>query len=189
MAADQRSEYEGVGLRAVRPYLIVGDAHAAIDFYRRAFNATELELHPTPSGGVGHAKLRISETIVELGEHPDARDRVVEVPPRVGLRLYVADVDRTYAGRSLPAPPAIRHRTACQEPEARPSTTRSASRGGSPPQSSRSRQRTRHPARDTNARFRRRHGVGASPHDSRDSCERARGNGSPTVRAGADVGL
>jgi len=97
MAADQRSEYEGVGLRAGRPYLIVGDAHAAIDFYRRAFIATQLERHPTPSGGVGHAKLRISETIVELGEHPDAQDRVVEQPPRVGLRLYVADVDRTYA--------------------------------------------------------------------------------------------
>jgi hypothetical protein len=68
VTASERSDYEGVGLRAVRPYLIVGDAHDAIDFYQRAFDATELERHETPSGGIGHAKLRISETIIELGE-------------------------------------------------------------------------------------------------------------------------
>ena len=39
----------------------------------------------------------IREAIVELGEHPDAAGRDVERLPRVGLRLYVADVDVTYA--------------------------------------------------------------------------------------------
>jgi len=102
MAERVRSEYEGVGLRAVRPYLIVSSADAAIDWYRRVFDATELELHTTPSGGIGHAKLRIGESIVELGEHPDARGRSAERLPRVGLRLYVADVDETYA-RALAA--------------------------------------------------------------------------------------
>ena len=91
------SHDESVGLPAVRPYLIVGDAGAAIGFYRRVFDATELERHATPSGGIGHAKLRIGETIVELGEHPDARGRGAERLPRVGLRLYVADVDAAYA--------------------------------------------------------------------------------------------
>jgi PhnB protein len=88
--------------RAVRPYLIVGNADEAIDFYRRVFQATELERHATPTGGVGHAKLRIGETIIEIGEHPDAKGRVAERLPRVGLRLYVADVDETYA-RALAA--------------------------------------------------------------------------------------
>lgn len=91
------SSYEGIDLRAVRPYLIVGDANAAIAFYVRAFDAVEIERHETPTGGVGHVKLRIGESIVELGEHPDARDRAAERLPRVGLRLYVADVDQTYS--------------------------------------------------------------------------------------------
>ena len=102
MAESPRSEYEGVDLRAVRPYLIVADADAAIDFYRLVFGATELERHPTPAGGVGHAKLRIGGSIVEIGEHPDAAGRSAEPLPRVGLRLYVADVDETHA-RALAA--------------------------------------------------------------------------------------
>jgi PhnB protein len=96
----------------VRPYLIVRDADAAIDFYRRSFEATELERHTTPAGGVGHAKLQVGDTIVEMGEHPDAAGRSPERMPRVGLRLYVGDVDATFA-RALAAgatgdPPADR---------------------------------------------------------------------------------
>ena len=102
MTESPKSEYEGVDLRAIRPYLIVGDAGAAIDFYRQVFQATELERHTTPAGGVGHAKLRVGETIIEIGEHPDAHGRAAERLPRVGLRLYVADVDKTYA-RALAA--------------------------------------------------------------------------------------
>lgn len=102
MADQSKSAYEGADLRAVRPYLIVGNADEAIDFYRRVFRATELERHTTPTGGVGHAKLRIGETIVEIGEHPDAKGRAAERLPRIGLRLYVADVDDTYA-RALAA--------------------------------------------------------------------------------------
>jgi PhnB protein len=98
MVESLKSEYEGVGLRAVRPYLIVGHADAAIDFYRRVFQATELERPMTPTGGVAHAKLRVGETIIEIGEHPDAGGRGAERLPRVGLRLYAADVDETYAG-------------------------------------------------------------------------------------------
>jgi len=97
MGEPTRSRYEGADLRAVRPYLIVGNADAAIDFYRRVFAAQELERHATPSGGVGHAKLQIGATILEIGEHPAAVDRAAEQLPRVGLRLYVADVDDTYA--------------------------------------------------------------------------------------------
>lgn len=94
--------YEGPDLRAVRPYLIVGDADAAIDFYRRVFDAELVERHATPAGRVGHAKLRIGESIVELGEHPNAAARPAERMPAVGLRLWVADVDATYA-RALAA--------------------------------------------------------------------------------------
>jgi PhnB protein len=96
VADSGQSRFEGADLRAVRPYLIVGDAAAAIDFYISVFGASELERHRTPAGGVGHAKVRIGETIVEVGEHPSASNRVAEPLPRVGLRLYVGDVDETY---------------------------------------------------------------------------------------------
>ena len=91
------SLYESINLRGARPYLIVGDANAAIAFYIRAFNAKEIERHETPTGKVGHVKLQIGESIVELGEHPDAVGRAIERLPRVGLRLYVGDVDGIYA--------------------------------------------------------------------------------------------
>jgi PhnB protein len=112
MARGPQSEYEPVGLEAVRAYLIVGDANAALDFYRSVFNATELERHTTPAGGVAHMKLRIGETILEMGEHPTAAGRAAEDLPRIGLRCYVADVDATY-GRAVAAgatgePPADR---------------------------------------------------------------------------------
>jgi PhnB protein len=96
MPDSTRSPYEHVGLEAVRPYLIVGDASAAIGFYVDAFGAEEVERHTRPDGGVGHVKLRIGDTLLELGEHPDASGRETEPLPRVGLRLYVTDVDRTY---------------------------------------------------------------------------------------------
>jgi PhnB protein len=102
MAETPKSQHEPVGLRAVRPYLIVSNADEAIDFYGRVFDASELERHTTPTGGVAHAKLRIGETIVEIGEHPDASGREPDRLPRVGLRLYVTDVDETY-GRALAA--------------------------------------------------------------------------------------
>jgi PhnB protein len=102
VSGSTRSKYQGADLRAARPYLIVGDANAAIEFYGSVFGAQELERHGTPNGGVGHAKLQLGDSIIELGEHPDAAGRSVERLPRVGLRLYVADVDATYA-RALSA--------------------------------------------------------------------------------------
>lgn len=96
----------------MRPYLIVGDAKAAINFYVEAFDAQELERHDTPSGGVRHATLQIGDTIVDIGEHPDAEGREDELLPRVGLRLYVTDVDDTYSraigGGATSDPPTSR---------------------------------------------------------------------------------
>jgi PhnB protein len=113
------SRYEGPGLHAVRPYLIVDDANAAIDFYCRVFRGIELERHTTPEGGIGHAKVQIGETIVELGEHPSAHGREAAEIPAIGLRLYVSDVDETHQQ-------AIAAGATGSEPTERPPGTRSA---------------------------------------------------------------
>jgi PhnB protein len=103
----------------VRPYLIVGDADRAIDFYRSAFDGTELERHATPDGGVGHAKVRVGDAILEMGEHPSARGRGALPVPAIHLRLYVPDVDSTYRH-------AIAAGATGTEPAEHPPGTRSA---------------------------------------------------------------
>lgn len=111
--------YESLGLHVVRPYLIVGDADAAISFYEQVFGAVELERHSTPTGGVGHAKIQIGETILEIGEHPNAAGRTAEAIPSIGLRLYLDDVDAAFAR-------AIAAGATGDEPTERPPGTRAA---------------------------------------------------------------
>jgi hypothetical protein len=38
----------------------------------------------------------MGETVVEMGEHPNAVGRMADRMPSVGLRLYIDDVDETY---------------------------------------------------------------------------------------------
>lgn len=50
----------------VYPYLRVRDSNAAIDFYRRAFGATELFRLTEPSGRIGHAEIKIGNVIIMI---------------------------------------------------------------------------------------------------------------------------
>lgn len=49
-------------------YLCVKDANAAIDFYTKAFGATEIFRLTEPGGRVGHVELNFGDTIVMLSE-------------------------------------------------------------------------------------------------------------------------
>jgi PhnB protein len=54
-------------LTTVTPRLVVDDGAAAIDFYRRAFGATELgERFTGPAGELIHAELRIGDAVVMI---------------------------------------------------------------------------------------------------------------------------
>src|SRR5687768_18389478 len=57
-AAKQIESTPQVGTPII-PYLCYRDAAAAIDFYTRAFGATELMRLAEPSGKIGHAELQI----------------------------------------------------------------------------------------------------------------------------------
>ena len=84
------------GHPAVSPYLIVDDAPRALEFYKKAFGAKELMRHAGPDGRIGHAEIRIGDSIVMLAdEHLEVNARS---PKTVGgtpvsLHLYVKDVD------------------------------------------------------------------------------------------------
>lgn len=93
------------GHESAIPYLICKDAAKAIEFYKTAFGATELERLPMPDGRVGHAELKISgATIMLADEFPD----MGTVSPHalggttVRMMIYVADVD-AFAARAAAA--------------------------------------------------------------------------------------
>ncbi len=102
------SEFQGVGLNTVRPYLVVGDASAAIGFYSQVFDAVELERHVTPAGGVGHAKIRIGDAIIEIGEHPSAVGRVGLQLPRSVCASTSPTLTTRFVARSRPERRAMR---------------------------------------------------------------------------------
>lgn len=87
------------GYHTVTPYLIVSGAAQAIDFYKNAFGATELFRMAAPDGRVGHAEIKIGDSVIMLAdEMPDMGYR----SPRslggaaVSTMLYVDDVDARF---------------------------------------------------------------------------------------------
>lgn len=84
-------------IAAIVPRLVVDDAAAAIDFYRRALGAVERERHED-GGRVAHALLTIDDAAVALKDADD----VDPSPRRVGgtpviLSVEVADADAVAA--------------------------------------------------------------------------------------------
>ena len=88
MKDEQGREVLGVGDLA--PYLHPKGADDLIDFMKRAFGAevTELYREPAITGPIVHAKLRIQDSIVELGEAHGQYQ-----PKPTMLFLYVDDAD------------------------------------------------------------------------------------------------
>lgn len=87
------------GYHSVQPYLHIRGAGEAIDFYKQAFGATEVLRMPQPDGRIGHAEIRLGDSIVMLAdEHPE---RGVHGPAHYGgsaasLMFYVEDCDAVY---------------------------------------------------------------------------------------------
>ena len=87
------------GYHTATPYLIMRQAAAAIEFYKRAFAAEEL--FRLPMGElIGHAELRIGDSVLMLA---DEQPGALSVSPAAlggttfGLMLYVPDVDARFA--------------------------------------------------------------------------------------------
>ena len=57
---------------SVTTYLCVDGASDAIEFYKRAFGAQELYRLPGPDGKLGHAEIRIGETVIMLSDEAPA---------------------------------------------------------------------------------------------------------------------
>jgi PhnB protein len=79
------------GYSTVTPWVISPDTARLIDFTRDAFGAEELARLPGADGGIGHAEVRIGDSVVMMF---DSRPGWPVTP--AFLRLYVADADATY---------------------------------------------------------------------------------------------
>lgn len=83
------------GYEAVIPYLVVRDGAGAIDFYKKAFGATEI-MRYEDNGKVGHAELKIGQGVFMLAdEYPDMGYTAPKAGerPAAGMMVYVEDVD------------------------------------------------------------------------------------------------
>jgi PhnB protein len=102
------------GYRSVTPYLTVNDAARAIDFYKRAFGAQEIVRMNDPDGKVGHAEIKIGDSMIMLGdEMPGGPCRAPQSLGGTtgGIFLYVDNVDAMFkqavsAGAQAETPPA-----------------------------------------------------------------------------------
>ena len=79
------------GMHSITPYLHPKGAPKVIDFLRQAFGAEEVFRAQDSAGTVHHAKLRIGDSIIAMGE---AHGPYQPMPP--ALHLYVSDTDATY---------------------------------------------------------------------------------------------
>jgi PhnB protein len=100
---------------SVSPHLTVGDAAAAIDFYVKAFGATEYGRVPGPDGRLVHAALKINGSMVMLNDDfPEMTGGKSMTPTALGgspvtIHLTVTDVDASFqkaldAGATVIAP-------------------------------------------------------------------------------------
>ncbi len=88
------------GYHSVTPYLYVRGAAEAIAFYEKAFGAVELMRLPMPGGVIGHAEIRIGDSVVMLSdEMPEWGNKSPQTlgGTSAGLMLYVPNVDALFA--------------------------------------------------------------------------------------------
>ncbi len=88
------------------PYLLVPDAEKELEFMKNVLAAIEMHVTRDPQGRIGHASVRIGDSVVMMGQ---SSEQWPATP--AAIYLYVPDVDATYkqalaAGASTVMEPA-----------------------------------------------------------------------------------
>jgi PhnB protein len=84
------------GHHTVTPYLAIKNGVDALAFYKRAFGATEVYKLIMPDGRLGHAEIRVGDSLLmladEFPEYGGKSPKTLGGSP-VSMHLYVQDVD------------------------------------------------------------------------------------------------
>ena len=81
------------GYHTVTPYLAIEGATSVLDFVKEAFGAEELYRIDAPGDKIGHAEVKIGDSIVMVAD-ASTGDEATLMPGM--LHLYVDDVDKVY---------------------------------------------------------------------------------------------
>lgn len=101
IATSNGPRYIPEGLPNLMPFFNPRGAPKMIEFLKQSFGAEEMQVHKSPDGIVHHAKIKIGDSIVEMGEaHGEWQPRPMT------FMLYVDDVDAWYQ-RAMKAEGAI----------------------------------------------------------------------------------
>ena len=84
------------GHHTVTPYLAIKNAAEALEFYKKAFGAIETYKLIIPDGRVGHAEIRLGDSIVMLADEFPEFKRAL----RAGARELKPVMDQFYGDRS-----------------------------------------------------------------------------------------
>jgi PhnB protein len=99
------ARYIPEGMHTVTPHLVCAGAADAIEFYKKAFNATETARMAGPNGKLMHAAVRIGDSTVmlvdEMPEYGSLGPKALKGTPVV-VHLYVEDAD-AFAKRAAEA--------------------------------------------------------------------------------------
>src|ERR1700757_1124928 len=87
----QNISYKPEGYQNVIPYIHANGAAKLIAFMKEVFGAQEIAVYPRPDGTVGHASLRIGDSVVELA---DGGKDWPAMP--CAMQIYVPDTDAAY---------------------------------------------------------------------------------------------
>jgi PhnB protein len=88
------------GFHTVTPSLVVKGAAKAIDYYKKAFGAQELMRMGAPDGKIGHAELKIGDSVIFISDEFPGMG-VTKSPQTLGgctgtLSIYVPNVDDVF---------------------------------------------------------------------------------------------
>jgi PhnB protein len=100
------------GYHSVTPYMTIAGTAKAIDFYKQAFGAEEIMRMPAPDGKIGHAEIRIGDSVIMMSdEYPEmgATSPGTLGGSTMSIMIYVEDSDavfnRAVAAGAKPAQP------------------------------------------------------------------------------------
>ena len=112
VAAAASPKWKMAGAPQLIPYLVVRDCARALEFYKTAFGATEVQRMPLPDGKILHAQLQIGDSAIFFSDEDLTRGN--KSPHALGgtagsVMIYFPNVDEVFqravqAGATMKAP-------------------------------------------------------------------------------------